>query len=91
MRITRAQFDPAAADELTRLMPDWAAAVRRLPGYRRHQGGVERENGRIAIVITFDTRGQADFPPEALGPAGARIRALGIRTESREVYKLVQE
>ncbi len=90
MRVTRAQFDPAVADELTRLIPDWVATVRQLPGYQHHQGGVDRENGRTATVITFDTQDQAAFPPEALGSVGARIQALGVQIESREVYEVVE-
>ena len=90
MRITRAQFDPAIADELTRLVPDADAAIRQLPGYKHHHGGVDREHGRSATVIIFETRDQAAFPPEALGSVNARIQALGVRIESREVYEVVQ-
>ncbi len=90
MRITRAQFDPAVADELPRLVPDFVAAVQQLPGYQHHQGGIDRESGRTISFITFDTQEHAAAPAEALGPVNARIQALGVRLESREVYEVVQ-
>ncbi len=88
MRVTRAQFDPAVADELERLIPDFVAALRQLPGYQHHQGGFDRESGRAITVLTFDTREHAALPPEALGPVNERLQALGMRIESREIYEV---
>ncbi len=89
MRVTRAQFDPAVADELARLIPDFNAAVREFPGYQHHQGGFDRESGMTIAIITFDTQEHAAAPVEG-SPVNARLQALGMRLESREVYEVTQ-
>ena len=87
MRVTRAQFDPAVADELAPLIPDFIAAVQQFPGFQHVQSGFDRESGMAITVITFDTQEHAAAPVQD-SPVNARLQALGMRLESREVYEV---
>ncbi|MGN6360870.1 MAG: hypothetical protein ACTHMJ_06960 [Thermomicrobiales bacterium] len=89
MRVTRSTFDPAtSADDLTGLGQALTAAFQQLPGIQHIHGGIDREGGRGITVLIFDTQEHAQFAPEALGAANARVQSLGLQIASREVYEV---
>lgn len=91
MRVTRSQFDPATpADDLAGARQALAAAFQQLPGIQHFHGGIDREGGRGVTVLIFDTQEHASFAPETLGTVTARLQALGVRIETREVYEVTQ-
>jgi quinol monooxygenase YgiN len=89
LRISRGRFEPTAYDELVRLAPAIAAAVKRLPGCGRYYGGVDRAAGTVVAVSAWDSAEHARFSREALGDVLARLLALGVRLEPPEVYEVV--
>ena len=89
MRVTRSQADPAVVEELLRLVPDYNAAVRQLPGLQHFHGGLDRATGKGITFAIFDTEEHARFSPEALGAVVARVRATGIRVESEDYFEVV--
>ncbi len=89
VRVTRGQGDPARIEETVRLVPEVSAALRRLPGCRGVQVGVDRATGKSVAVSTFDTREHAAFARERLGEPIARLVAAGWRGEEPEIYEVV--
>jgi len=88
LRISRAQFDPAKADEVARLMPDLASANRQLPGLQHFHGGLDRDNGRAVAVGLFDSAAHAGYERATLGDIIPRLHAAGMRIEAPEIYEV---
>jgi quinol monooxygenase YgiN len=89
LRVTRGRFDPEHHEELLRLAEEVTTALRRLPGCRGAQFGLDRGGGRLAAVSTWDTAGHAGFSRETLGRLAARLQALGVQLDPPEIYELV--
>jgi hypothetical protein len=91
LRITRGRFDPARYDESVAISQDIAAAIARLPGFVRYQGGGNRATGAIVAVSTWDNEEHARFPREQLGEVVGRLQAAGAQLEPPEIYEIVVE
>ena len=89
IRVVRAQFDPAAADQIAGLAADVRGAFRQLPGIQQLHLALDRQGGAGLAVALFDTREHAGFTREALGEIVARLRAAGLRDEAAELYEVV--
>jgi hypothetical protein len=89
LRITRGTFDPSAADAVAALVAETNAAVARLPGHDHTHQGLDRADGRVGIVTTWDTEEHARFSRDQLGDLITRVQAAGVTLEPPEVYELV--
>jgi hypothetical protein len=89
LRLTRARFDPALADQVVPLTSEVRAAMRRLPGLQHNHQGIDRSAGTVAAVSVWDSAEHARFAREALGEAIGRLRALGVQFEDPEVYEIM--
>jgi len=87
LRCTRAQFDPAKADEVMVTASDLKAALDRLPGIQHSHGAIDREAGRTITITIFDTREHAQFSRDALGDLNPRFQAAGMTMAAPEVYE----
>ena len=91
LRVSRGQVDLAKHAEQPDLFAGVNAAVRRLPGYRSDQLGVDRSTGRALSVIAFDTLEQAQFSSAVLGEPYARSKAAGIwQGEPPEFFEVLE-
>jgi Antibiotic biosynthesis monooxygenase len=83
----RGWLEPAKYDEMARIVPDLAAAIRRLPGCQGFQPGGDRTAGRIIAVSTWDTEAHAQWARDALGEVQCRVEATGVRLDPSEIYE----
>jgi hypothetical protein len=88
IRVTRAQFDPAAAEQIAGHTADLRRAIEGLPGLQHQHLGLDLQGGKGVAVSTFDTREHAQFEREMLGEIVARLQAAGMRMEAPEVYEV---
>ena len=92
LRLTRARFDPALADQVHRVIAsEVRAAMRRLPGLQHHHQGIDRTAGTMAAVTVWDSAEHANFSREALGDPIRGLRALGVQFEEPEIYEITDE
>ncbi len=89
LRCTRAQFDPAKADEVAAVGDDLKAALGKLPGIQHSHAALDRAAGRSITITLFDTREHAQFGREALGDIIARFQTAGVKMEAAEIYETV--
>ncbi|MBW3656238.1 MAG: hypothetical protein KY444_09025 [Gemmatimonadetes bacterium] len=89
MRVTRSHFDPATYDDFVRIAPDFAAAIRRLPGCRDYHSGIDRVAGTNIGVSIFDTAEHARFSRDLLGNLIPRYHSLGVRIEPPEIFEIL--
>jgi hypothetical protein len=89
LRLTRARFDPARADQVVPLASEVRAAVRRLPGLQHNHQGIDRTAGTVAAVSVWDSQEHAGFARETLGEPIGRLRALGVQFEEPEIYEIM--
>ena len=82
--------DPAVVEELLRLVPDYNAAVRQLPGLQHFHGGLDRATGKGITVAIFDTEEHARHSFEGFGEVSDRIQATGLQVESVEYIETVE-
>src|ERR671913_2232924 len=64
LRLTRARFDPALADQVVPLASAVRAAMRRLPGLQHNHQGIDRAAGTVAAVSVWDSAEHASFSRE---------------------------
>ena len=86
LRITRSRFDPAKYDETVRLGEEFAAAIRRLPGFQSYHSGMDRNAGTSIGVSIWDTEDDARFSRDALGDIIPRMLAQGLQIDPPEFY-----
>jgi hypothetical protein len=89
LRLTRARFDPARADQVVPLASEVRAAMRRLPGLQHNHQGIDRTAGTVAAVSVWDSQEHAGFARETLGEPIGRLRALGVQFEEPEIYEIM--
>jgi hypothetical protein len=89
LRLTRARFDPALADQVVPLASEVRAAMRRLPGLQHNHQGIDRAAGTVAAVSVWDSEAHANFSREALGDPISGLRALGVQFEPPEIYEIM--
>jgi len=90
LRLTRGQFDPAAADQITALASDVTAAVRRMPGMQHIFQAQDRSAGTLVAISIWDTEEHARFTREDLGDVVTRIRDAGVQLAPPEIYEVVE-
>ena len=78
LRVTRSRFDLAKYDETVRLGEEFAATLRRLPGFQNHHSGMDRDTGTSIGVSLWETEEQARFSRDALGDIIPRMLAQGL-------------
>ena len=88
IRVSRAQFDPAVADQVSSVLADLQRAFQGLPGFQHHHLGLDLQGGKGVAISIFDTREHAQFTREALGEVISRAQAVGMRMEAPEVYEV---
>jgi hypothetical protein len=91
LRLTRARFDPARADQVVPLASEVRAAMRRLPGLQHNHQGIDRTAGTVAAVSVWDSQEHAGFARETLGEPIGRLRALGVQFEEPEIYEIMDD
>jgi phage tail tape-measure protein len=91
LRLTRARFDPALADQIAPLASEVRTAMQRLPGLQHNHQGIDRGAGTIAAVSVWDSAAHAGFAREALGDPIGRLRALGVQFEPPEIYEIMDD
>ncbi len=91
LRCSRAQFDPAKADEVAALGSELKAGLGKLPGIQHAHVALDRAAGRAITITLFDTREHAQFSreAEAVGDIVARMHAAGVKIEAAEIYETV--
>ena len=89
LRITRARFDPARADEVVPAASQVTAASRGLPGYQAIYQGIDRTAGTVAVASVWDTEEHARFSRDDLGEVIGRLRALGVQMEAPENLEII--
>ena len=89
LRLTRARFDPALADQVVPLASAVRAAMRRLPGPQHNHQSIDRAAGTVAAVSVWDSEEHAGFAREALGDPISGLRALGVQFEPPEIYEIM--
>jgi hypothetical protein len=89
LRLTRARFDPAIADQVVPVAREIDAAMRQLPGIHHVHQGIDRTTGTVAAVSLWDSHEQANFTREVLGEPISRLRALGVQFEAPEIYEIL--
>jgi len=89
LRIIRAHFDPAAAEQVAVAIQEVPAALSQRPGVKRIQQGIDATAGTGAMVSIWDTEEQANFTCVALGDPIDRLQALGVQFEEPEIYELM--
>jgi phage tail tape-measure protein len=89
LRLTRARFDPARADQVVPIASEVRAAMARLPGLQHNHQGIDRVAGTVAAVSVWDSAEHAGFAREALGESIGRLRALGVQFEEPEIYEIM--
>jgi len=90
IRVVQATYDPARAEEVTRLQGAFTSAIQRLPGLLQFYGGVNRSAGKTIAITIFDTQEHASFDPERLGDIGAQLGAMGMQIEAPAIYEAVE-
>jgi hypothetical protein len=90
IRVVQATYDPARAEEVTRLQGAFTSAIQRLPGLLQFYGGVDRSAGKTIAITIFDTQEHASFGPERLGDVGSCLREAGMQIESPAIYEAVE-
>ena len=88
MRVVRARIDPSKLNEVNQMAPDFAAAIRRQPGFQSVMTGVDRANGQRILISIWDTEEHASYSPDALGEVQSRLRALGVQPASPEIFEV---
>ena len=91
LRLTRARFDLALADQVVPIASEVRAAMRRLPGLQHNHQGIDRGAGTIAAVSVWDTEEHARFAREALGDPISRLQALGVQFEPPEIFEIMDD
>ena len=89
LRLTRARFDPALADQVVPPVSEVRAAMHRLPGLQHNHQGIDRVAGTVAAVSVWDSAAHANFAREALGDPISGLRALGVQFEPPEIYEIM--
>lgn len=90
LRITRARYDPARADEVVALSGQVNADVKRLPGCQGIYLGTDRAAGKTAAVSVWDTKEHAQFSRDtAISEVVGRLLALGVQFEPPEILEIV--
>ncbi len=94
-RITRAHYDPTQDEEMTRLVQEQLIpAYRRIPGFQRCMGGVDRTARQTFTLSIWETEEQATNVPSApeahaLGDLVAHFQAAGgVFDVAPEVYEV---
>ncbi len=87
LRCTRAQFDPAKANDVSAIASDLKAALDRLPGIQHSHGALDRAGGKSITITIFDTREHAQFSRDALGDLIPRFQAAGMTMAAPEIYE----
>ena len=97
VRINRARFDPASADRLRDMLDGFqetlVPALRRLPGFRTYQSGLDAASGSMVAVSTWDTAEHAAAVgtlPEMVAQAAA-LRAAGVAFEPPVHHEILWE
>jgi heme-degrading monooxygenase HmoA len=98
VRISRARCDPSQCDAVVAVAEQTNPALRRLPGFQSSYWGVDRANGELVAVSTWDTRDHAGFSREALiaaaesadaGPAAERrIEQAGFQMDPPQIFEM---
>jgi hypothetical protein len=91
LRITRAQFDPAAYAQVAPVSREVEAALNRLPGVQHVHMGVDRTAGTVAAVSVWDTEEHARFSRESLGEPIGRLGAIGVQMAPPEIYEIQED
>ena len=89
LRIIRAHFDPAAAEQVAVAIQEVPAALSQRPGVKRIGQGIDATVGTGAVVSIWDAEEQANFKCGALGEPIARLQALGVQFEQPQIYELM--
>jgi hypothetical protein len=92
LRITRGRIDPARSAEAQRIMDEQVLpAMRQLPGFQGHQGGINRGTGQSVSITTWDTEEQAMALRDKIAAKAEALFALGLVIESSDTYELVPQ
>jgi hypothetical protein len=79
IRLVRAHDDPTKEAEMTRVSHEQLLpAYRRIPGFQRHTGGVDRAGRQIVGITTWETEEQANSVRDALGDVIAQLQGAGV-------------
>jgi len=84
-------IDPTRLSEQRRFTEEeFLPALRRLPGFRRYLGIVDREAALGMTIYEWDERAQAEGMREALGALSRQIDEMGIvRFVGAQIYEVV--
>ena len=89
LRLTRARFDPALADQVVPLASEVRAAMRRLPGLQHNHQGIDRTADTVAAVSVWVGEEHGYFWRAALGdPIEGGRGELGQR-QPPEIYEIM--
>jgi hypothetical protein len=89
LRLTRARFDPAVAEQILPIAGEVRVAMRRLPGLQHNHQGIDRAAGTVAAVSVWDSEEHANFAREELGEPISRLQALGVQFEEPAIYEIM--
>jgi hypothetical protein len=82
IRVTPMAYDPALEETLTRMVEEqMIPAFKRLPGFVRYYGSLDRSAQRSGAVTIWDNMDHAAGLRTALGGLIQQLEAIGVRFE----------
>jgi hypothetical protein len=92
IRITPIAYDAAQEEALTNLVEEqMIPAFKRLPGFVRYYGGVDRSTQRGVAVTIWDDMEHAAGLRTALGGLIQQLEAIGVRFEPAQLYEITTQ
>lgn len=88
IRVTRARFSPPTYDEVSPFFEQLAEVLKNLPGFQSYYQGVDRSEGGLIAVSTWDDEENAAFDRAVLREVLTRMQAAGVQLEAPEVYEV---
>lgn len=93
LRVTSMRYDTAREQELVQFTEQQLIpAFRRVPGFRRYIGGVDRATGRGVSITEWHDLQHAQLLREAIGPALLQgIADVGAQLEHAQFYEVTAQ
>ncbi|MBV9322268.1 MAG: hypothetical protein JO352_00615 [Chloroflexi bacterium] len=89
IRLGQGNIDSSRLGDILGDLQTALAAASDRPGFRNAYVGVNRTNGRVVTISTWDTEEQASFAPSS--DARARRQTLGLQPEPIMVLEVIDQ
>jgi hypothetical protein len=90
VRVTPYRYNASREQEVVQFTEQQLVpAFRRLPGFRRYTGALDRDTGRGVAITEWDDQQHAQGFRVALGPLLQGIADVGIQLDDAQLYEIV--